>query len=48
LSFELGIFSDNQQIESFPEMLAWDWQIPSISGGFVNPPGAAGGVFSIY
>jgi hypothetical protein len=34
-----------QQIESSPEMLAWDWQIPSIFGGFVNPPGAVRGHF---
>ncbi len=27
--------------ESFPEMLAWDWQIPIIFRGFINPPGAA-------
>ena len=42
-----AVNSYNQQMESAPEMLAWDWQIPGISGGFVNPPGAVKGIFNL-
>jgi hypothetical protein len=27
-----GIFDDSHYSHRLPEMLAWDWQIPSISG----------------